>query len=114
MIIETERLTLRQFRESDAADVYEYLQKPAVNCFASMELHSIEEAKEEMQRRAEETEYRTSMIGTSRVPAAVFGFLTRAWLCASKATDLQTWITRLFRSTSVHCRASSSPLLNPA
>ena len=57
MIIETERLTLRPFRECDAADVYEYLQKPAVNCFASMKLHSIEEAKAEMQRRAEETEY---------------------------------------------------------
>lgn len=29
MIIETERLILRPFVESDAADVYEYLKKPA-------------------------------------------------------------------------------------
>lgn len=57
MIIETERLLLRPFLESDAADVLEYLGKPAVNCFASMKLNSLEEAKEEMKRRAGETEY---------------------------------------------------------
>ena len=34
MIIETERLILRPFLEGDAADVYEYLKAPAVNCFA--------------------------------------------------------------------------------
>ena len=57
MIIETERLTLRPFRVSDAADVLEYLAKPAVNCFACMKLASLEEAEEEMQRRSGETEY---------------------------------------------------------
>jgi RimJ/RimL family protein N-acetyltransferase len=34
MIIETERLILRPFDEGDAADVYEYLKEPSVNCFA--------------------------------------------------------------------------------
>ena len=48
MTIETERLYLRPFLESDAADVFEYLSKPAANCFSDMKLHSIEEAKEEM------------------------------------------------------------------
>ena len=57
MTIETERLYLRPFLESDAADVFEYLSKPAANCFSDMKLHSIEEAKEEMKRRAGETEY---------------------------------------------------------
>ena len=57
MIIETERLLLRPFLETDAADVYEYLQKPAVNCFASMMLRSPDEAKAEMQKRAKETEF---------------------------------------------------------
>ena len=57
MIIETERLILRPFHESDAADVLEYLAEPAVNCFACMKLHSLEEASEEMKRRAGETEY---------------------------------------------------------
>lgn len=57
MIIETERLLLRPFLESDAADVLEYLREPVVNCFASMKLDSLEEAKEKMKKRTGETEY---------------------------------------------------------
>ena len=57
MVIETERLILRTFLESDAADVLEYLGEPAVNCFASMKLQSLEEAKAEMKKRVKETEY---------------------------------------------------------
>ena len=45
MVIETKRLILRPFLETDAADVYEYLKEPAVNCFAGMKLHSLDEAK---------------------------------------------------------------------
>ncbi len=56
-MIETERLILRPFRNSDAEDVYEYLREPAVNCFASMKLHSTDEAKREMKRRAKEAAY---------------------------------------------------------
>ena len=51
MVIETKRLILRPFLETDAADVYEYLKEPAVNCFASMKLHSMDEAKAEMKKR---------------------------------------------------------------
>ena len=57
MIIKTERLILRPFVESDAADVYEYLHKPAVNCFASMKPDTLEDAKAEMKKRIGETEY---------------------------------------------------------
>ena len=57
MVIETERLILRPFLESDAADVYEYLKDPAVNCFADMKLNSLEEACEEMKKRTHKTEY---------------------------------------------------------
>ena len=57
MIIETERLLLRPFEESDAADVFEYLKEPAVNCFACMKLDSLEEARIEMKNRTGETEY---------------------------------------------------------
>ena len=57
MIIETERLILRPFLEGDAADVYEYLKAPAVNCFAGMRLRSLDEAQEEVQKRLVETEY---------------------------------------------------------
>lgn len=57
MIIKTKRLILRPFRESDAADVFEYLHEPAVNCFACMRLNSINDAKKEMKNRAGETEF---------------------------------------------------------
>ena len=57
MTLETKRLILRPFRESDAADVLEYLHEPAVNCFACMKLNSLEEAQAEMKNRAGETEY---------------------------------------------------------
>lgn len=57
MIIKTERLILRPFEESDAADVFEYLHKPAVNCFVHMKLDTLNEAKKEMKKRAGETEY---------------------------------------------------------
>lgn len=57
MTIETERLILRPFLETDAADVFEYLEKPAVNCFASMKLNSLEEARAEMKKRVGEIEY---------------------------------------------------------
>ena len=52
MSIVTERLLLRPFRESDAADVPEYLAEPAVNCFASMKLNSPEDAAAEMKMAA--------------------------------------------------------------
>ena len=57
MTIETDRLILRPFSEDDAEDAYEYLKEPAVNCFACMKLHSLREAREEMKKRAGETEY---------------------------------------------------------
>ena len=50
MMIETERLILRPFLEKDAADVFEYLEKPAVNCFACMSLSSLEEVKKRSQK----------------------------------------------------------------
>ena len=41
MSIVTDRLILRPFLETDAADVYEYLKEPSVNCFACMRLNSL-------------------------------------------------------------------------
>ena len=57
MTIETERLILRPFRAGDAGDVYEYLGRPQVNCFASMRLASPAQAEELMKERLGETEY---------------------------------------------------------
>lgn len=56
-MIETERLILRPFLESDATDVFEYLGEPTVNCFASMKLNSLEEAIAKMKNQVSETEY---------------------------------------------------------
>lgn len=41
MVLETERLILRPFKEGDENDVFEYLKEPAVNCFIDMKLDSI-------------------------------------------------------------------------
>lgn len=43
--------------EDGRSRVYEYLKKPAVNCFANMKPHSLDEAKEEVKRRLGKTEY---------------------------------------------------------
>lgn len=56
-MIETERLILRPFEKTDAGDLYEYLQRPVVNCFACMKLDSMEKAVEAAEKRAEDKEY---------------------------------------------------------
>ena len=56
-IIETERLLLRPFRESDAADVLEYLSGPLPHCFAALRLDTPDEVRAELSKRAEDTEY---------------------------------------------------------
>lgn len=56
-MIETERLVLRPFVREDAADLYEYLHEPEVNCFASMKIGTMEKALEEALMRAEDAEY---------------------------------------------------------
>ena len=62
MILETERLILRPFRESDAEDVYEYLKEPLVNCFACMKLDSVEAARAEVMERSRDTEYTFAIV----------------------------------------------------
>lgn len=62
MMIETDRLILRPFREGDGSDVFEYLKEPMVNCFACMKLSSLEEAKKAVQERAEDAEYTFAIV----------------------------------------------------
>ena len=57
MVLETERLILRPFKESDAADLFEYLNKPMVNCFADMKINSMQEAEEEARMRMNDEFY---------------------------------------------------------
>jgi len=61
-MIETTRLILRPFREEDAADVFEYLEKPQVNCFACMKVNALEEAQEAVRERAEDGEYTFAIV----------------------------------------------------
>ncbi|BBK42941.1 N-acetyltransferase GCN5 [Allostella vacuolata] len=51
-IIETERLTLRPFREGDAADLFAYLRAPTATCFLSLKLADLAEAEREVEKRA--------------------------------------------------------------
>ena len=55
--IETKRLLLRPFRKSDAADVLEYLSGPLPHCFAGLHLDTLEEARAEVLKRSEDTDY---------------------------------------------------------
>ena len=57
MILETERLILRQFSENDAADAYEYLHEPTVHCFACMKTETLNDAKTAVLERAKDGEY---------------------------------------------------------
>ena len=56
-MIETERLILRPFCMEDAADVFEYLEKPTVNCFACMKVGSLEEAQAAVKEKMAHREY---------------------------------------------------------
>ena len=57
MTIETQRLLLRPFVETDAADLYDYLHRPQVNCFACMRLNTMAEARQAAAERARDSEY---------------------------------------------------------
>lgn len=57
MILETERLILRPFTENDAADAYEYLHEPLVNCFACMKVDTMKDAQEAVLERAKDENF---------------------------------------------------------
>ena len=52
MRIETDRLLLRPFAETDAADIFEYLHTPEANCFACMRLETPEDARRDAAEKA--------------------------------------------------------------
>lgn len=49
--IETERLVIRRFEPSDAADVLEYLAHPTVNCFSDMKISDLRQAQSLIEKR---------------------------------------------------------------
>ena len=56
-MIETQRLILRPFVESDTADTFEYLHEPMVPCFACMKVNTLEETTNAVLERAKNGEY---------------------------------------------------------
>ena len=61
-MIETSRLLLRPFCVEDAEDLYEYLNEPAVHCFACMKLADIEAAKAAAQERVKDADYTFAIV----------------------------------------------------
>jgi RimJ/RimL family protein N-acetyltransferase len=55
--IETDRLVLRNFRKTDAADLYAYLRAPTASCFLSLKLEDVEAAEAEAENRSLSDEY---------------------------------------------------------
>jgi len=53
-MINTERLILRSFIETDEEDVFDYINTQTIHCFEDMRFTSLEEAKKEVIRRKEE------------------------------------------------------------
>ena len=66
-MIETTRLILRPFIKRDANDVFEYLNKPLVNCFACMKLNTIDEAYELMYERSKDNEYTFAIVSSKYI-----------------------------------------------
>lgn len=57
MRLYTERLILRLFTDADAADLFDYLKEPEVNCFACMKLADLEAAKQAVSKRISDEYY---------------------------------------------------------
>ena len=73
-MIETERLILRPFMESDAEDVFDYSHQPAVHCFACMKLDSLEAARAEIEKRLDDDLYLAIVLKESgKVIGEIFG-----------------------------------------
>lgn len=55
--LETDRLIVRNFRETDAEALFAYLQAPTASCFFSLKLSDLAAAEAEARRRAQDDEY---------------------------------------------------------
>ncbi|WP_416296239.1 GNAT family N-acetyltransferase [Paenibacillus illinoisensis] len=56
-ILETNRLILRNFVATDAADLFEYTSNPRVNCFLDHNVSTLEDAVIEIEKRSNADEY---------------------------------------------------------
>lgn len=71
--VETPRLTLRNFRADDAAELFAYLRNPSVSCFLSMKLDDMDAAKAEAEKRSKSDEYiAVCLRGTDKLVGDLF------------------------------------------
>lgn len=75
-MIETERLILRPFIESDYKDVFEYLNEPMVHCFEDMRINSLAEATDAVYERIKDSEYYFAIVlkKTGKVIGEIFSY----------------------------------------
>ena len=55
--IKTSRLVVRNFRASDAADLFAYLKNPTASCFLSLRLNDLAHARAEAEKRSASDDY---------------------------------------------------------
>ena len=51
-LFKTERLVIRRFKQSDSENLFDYFEKPRVNCFMDKKLNSLTEAQAEVVKRS--------------------------------------------------------------
>lgn len=61
-MLETKRLILRPFKETDASDLWEYLENPEVPCFYSLRIDSWTQALEEALKRASNPQFHLAIV----------------------------------------------------
>lgn len=73
-LFKTERLIIRRFKESDAAALYDYFEKPRVNCFMDEKLNTVEEAKAEVLKRSKDVSQYAVCLPDDTLIGNIFAF----------------------------------------
>lgn len=88
MYLETERLILRPFCDSDGKDLYGYLSREEVVRFEPYPVFSLEEANKEAKKRALDPAFVAVCLRDPEGPGKLIGNL---WHAADGAPDWRTW-----------------------
>lgn len=73
IIIETERLIIRNFEESDAAGLWDYLSQPRANCFFDEKLNTLDDAVANVkQRQKDELQFAVCLKDTDMIIGNLF------------------------------------------
>ncbi len=93
-MLATERLILRPFEDGDYTDVFEYQHEPLVNCFASMKLNSLDEAKDETAKKMKDSEFTFAIVlrESDKVIGEIFAHPEGDEAAESKDTFSPCWM----------------------